>query len=161
MNAGNYDSTDRLFSFVSLGCVIVGVVTGFWLLGSPGKQRLISLDRERISDLQQITYQLGTNSPVYSPDTEVTLPEQLPEQLRTNDQFSDPATGEPYEYRRLSERTYELCATFSTSSENDLQSRQMWDVGWQHPEGRHCFELDINGQPVSTNESLNESLTTP
>lgn len=131
------DSTDKVFALVSLGAVVVAVVAGFWLLGSPGKQRLIALDRERISVLQTIHNDLSYGDGVS---------ETLPEPMTIDERYLDPVSGEPFEYRRVDADTYELCATFATNSADDKTNRrrQRWDTqDWSHPEGRHCFELNV------------------
>jgi len=62
----------------------------------------------------------------------------------------DPETGEPYEYRVVSNLTFELCATFTTKGEDDQRAVPMiypprgQDYGWQHDLGRTCFERTID-----------------
>ena len=53
----------------------------------------------------------------------------------------DPETGEPYAYRVLDDRRFELCATFDTVRKGDF------DVFWDHPAGRHCFVIDVLDPP--------------
>lgn len=132
------NSTDKIFALVSLGAVAVAMIAGFWLLGSPGKQRLIALDRERISVLRTLQNDLR-----YWDGNGVS--ETLPEPIANDERYFDPVSGEPFEYRRVDDDTYELCATFATSSEDDTTLRR-WDTqDWAHPKGRHCFELKATG----------------
>lgn len=131
-------ATDKVFALVSLGAVVASLVAGFWLLGSPGKQRLIALDRERISVLRTIQTDLRS----WEADGAL---ESLPEAMTSEERYLDPVSGEPFEYRRIDADTYELCATFATSSEDDMTLRR-WDTqDWTHPKGRHCFELKATG----------------
>jgi len=53
----------------------------------------------------------------------------------------DPETREPYEYRMLNSRTYELCAEFARETDTgdrDVPSQYLWF----HGSGRQCFQLE-------------------
>jgi hypothetical protein len=54
----------------------------------------------------------------------------------------DPETGAPYDYRVITEKRYELCATFSRAAEGDPPT---WttDQFWAHTAGRQCFGVDV------------------
>ncbi len=136
-------NVDRNFTVISTAAVLAAIVAGFWLLGSPGKQRLISLDSQRVQDLSAIASQLNIDlSPINGSTPAKPLPEQLPQ--RINDQFKDPDTQEPYTYKRISDKAYQLCATFALASNPDQQPQNfpMGDARWQHPEGTHCYEFE-------------------
>lgn len=142
MSQTKHNSTDRAFLIVSAVAVATAIVAGFWVLGSPGQQRLLSLDSERVNDLSQITSLLAAE--VENPNNATPappLPEQLPNSVMTRDDLRDPDTDAPYEYRRLSESTYELCATFATDSKAQDQNSRFINSRWTHPAGRHCFEV--------------------
>ncbi|PZO58038.1 MAG: hypothetical protein DCF15_05930 [Phormidesmis priestleyi] len=137
-----HQNTDRTFVAVSTAAVLIAIVAGFLLLGSPGQQRLLSLDSERVNDLSQIASNLvytvenpGNTTPAPQ------LPESLPASIANRDDLRDPLTKEPYEYRRLSDSAYELCATFATDSTQQDKTSQFIDTQWPHPVGRHCFEI--------------------
>lgn len=141
-------STDQAFVAISLVSVLAGIVTGFWLLGSPGQQRLISLDNKRLEDLSGIASALSGQYTAGGSSEAKPLPEKLPETLPAPSNLKDPESNQPYEYRRLSDSTYELCANFATdSSEQDDSS---WLAqSWPHPAGRHCFKIEKLGtQPT-------------
>jgi hypothetical protein len=135
-------SLDQIFAIVATIVVIGGIVAGFWVLGTPGRQRLISADRQRIEDLRGIAQELywqAQNQENY----------QLPASLSEDDLRRDPLTQQLYEYKRLTDQTYQLCAEFSTDSSTyplgnrpQEQDRQ----NWQHPQGRHCFDFDVSKQ---------------
>ena len=132
-------STDRVFLAMSSLSVLAAVVAGFWLLGSPNKQRLLALDEERIADLSQIARVLvdyvGNQDASPQP-----LPETLPDSIQQAPDLIDPQTGEPYEYRRLSDTVYELCANFAYDSQTPLAGNlRSSPLQWAHPAGRHCF----------------------
>ena len=139
-------STDRAFLSISAVAVAIAIIAGFWLLGSPGQQRLLSLDSERINDLTQIAGELSYT--VNNPDgsTAPPLPQQLPDSVTTRADLTDPVTREPYEYRRLSDSSYELCATFATDSKEQDSTQPtslppFVNARWSHSAGRHCFEI--------------------
>lgn len=142
---------DRAFIFTSLGAVVAVSIAGFWLLGSPAKQRLISLDTERVNDLSAISEQLWRPVAESNGNSSDTLPDVLPDADQKTNTYLDPETGEPYEYRRLSDRTYELCATFAFESQSE-ESDMNWQQGtnWRHPAGRHCYKFDAARETPSS-----------
>ncbi|HXM07132.1 MAG TPA: hypothetical protein VN936_06700 [Candidatus Acidoferrum sp.] len=80
--------------------------------------------------------------------TSTGLPATLPSDLKPTDLgtagtrgnfTSDPATGTPYEYRRIDANIYRLCATFALA----YRSMRPADRSWKHPSGRTCFEFDV------------------
>lgn len=135
-------SFDQRFAIAATVAVVAGLIAGFWVLGTPGRQRLITSDRQRIQDLRNIAFDLYNTAQDQGSDY------TLPTSLDKNDRQRDPITDELYEYQRLSDTTYELCAEFATdSSTYPLQNNSPDAEQWQHPEGRHCFEFDINERP--------------
>lgn len=138
---------DRNFAIAATLAVVLGIISGFWILGTPQRQRLIAADRERISDLINISnqlYQRANNA--QSLDQPFELPASLDQASRIGQAAqTDPITNQPYTYRRLSNTTYELCATFATDT--STYSLQPTPNGanqrWQHPVGEHCFEFDV------------------
>jgi len=149
-SSSQHQGTDRAFTIISFVCVVSGAIAAFWLLGSPSQQRLISFDRQRLMDLRAIAFRL-TDSAMNSNNAPEPLPEELPQgtnyQGYAGQSTQDPVTQEPYEYERVSDTAYKLCATFSTSSQDRRIEQTDLSKGWQHPAGRHCFELDTT-KPV-------------
>ena len=137
MNRASHQIVDRTFMIVSLILVILGVGAAFTLLGSPARQRQVSLDQERVQDLVNIARQLSYRTEATGEAGEQ-LPEQLPADLSVD---RDPVTDEPYEYQRLSDSTYELCATFTTDSREYVRYEIWPNAQWQHLAGRHCYEI--------------------
>jgi hypothetical protein len=141
-------STDQAFVAISIVSVLAAIATGFWLLGSPGQQRQISLDNKRLEDLSSIASAISGQYTTPGSDQAKPLPENLPAVLPAPGSLTDPVSNQPYEYRRLTDSTYELCATFATDSSE--QDDSMWLAqSWPHPAGRHCFKLEKAGtQPL-------------
>ncbi len=130
---------DYFFASLATLAVTAGAVAGFWILGTPGQQRLIMSDQQRLEDLNAIANTLYWQN---QDQTDYILPDQLPPE----DQREDPTTQAIYQYNKIDETHYQLCANFATdSSTHKLANANQRN--WQHPQGRYCFELDISQQP--------------
>ncbi len=128
---------------------MVLMVFGYFSAGSPQAERMRRFDERRISDLQQIQFQT-----VEFWRAKEKLPgslEELRDELRGFLPPSDPETGESYEYRIISELSFELCANFKTSSINEtvqtpkpvFPDRFDGEL-WLHTASRTCFERTID-----------------
>lgn len=134
--------------------VLATIIAGFFIIGSPQAIRAQKQDAVRISDLQNIQWQVVN----YWQQKE-----KLPAKLSDlNDPISgnvipvDPATKEPYEYRVTGARAFEICATFAKAGTNQAGgiSRPVEPMGlgggkdiadnWQHDAGRVCFDRTID-----------------
>lgn len=136
-------SFDRIFATVATMSVVFGLVAGFWVIGPPGRQRLINADRKRLQDLWSISQNLYLKA---TRQEDYQLPENLPE----NNIARDPLTNQPYSYRQMSEKTYQLCADFSTDSSTYFLKNRTSNSNldkWQHRMGRYCFKFDVTEQP--------------
>lgn len=136
--------------------VLASVVGGFFIAGSPGYQRQVRLDSERISDLENLQWQV-----IEYWRTNETLPEDLAVLEAEGYRIpTDPETGETYGYERTGDLTYELCATFETSNEEVSSSRSRGFVepnyNWDHGEGENCFERRINPNDYPINRGIPE-----
>lgn len=122
---------------VVAGCIAYALT----LTGSPGSQRDMRLDDRRVSDLSNIAenidryWELNGELPGSFDD--------MPGPTYYVTSVRDPDTGAPYEYRVLEAPHYELCAVFSTDTDDSPQRiRPFGERAWDHREGRHCFELE-------------------
>ena len=124
---------DKWMAAVSASAVVLMLVLGFSLVGSPSTQRMMRADERRVQDLYQLSDKIHN---VWSKGTK--LPAHLDE---LNDAtLADPITRVAYEYRPKEGSHYELCATFAVaSSQNDAAARSKT---WAHPEGRYCYLMD-------------------
>ncbi|MBT9315984.1 hypothetical protein [Leptothoe spongobia] len=127
---------DRTFAALATVAVAAAAVAGFWILGTPGQQRLIMSDRQRLEDLSAIANTLYWKK--QDQDDYV-----LPETLDPEDQREDPITQELYRYTKLDDSQYQLCANFATDSSTHKIANTN-PKNWQHPQGSYCFELDVN-----------------
>jgi hypothetical protein len=135
--------------------VVISIVLGFFIVGTPWEARLQRLDAQRVSDLQNIQWQI-----VSYWQQKQKLPAALPELTDSISGWAvpiDPQTGAAYEYAAKTGTTFELCATFASDrnipTEHSGISRPMpvadpYGIGmsdnWNHGVGRTCFERTID-----------------
>ncbi len=132
-------SPDRIASIVVTVLLAVAAVGGFALLGSPAHQQRLAEDRRRVNDLQSIRNWLAVDDKAKKKGTPEVLPSTVPRWSSL-----DPIPTAPYDYHRIDERQYELCATFTEAAPNEYGS-------WAHPAGHACFRFDRTdqrGQPM-------------
>jgi hypothetical protein len=143
----------------------------FSVMGSPKEQRLLRLDDKRMQDLQSIQWQV-----ISFWQQKEKLPEDLKELANPIAGWSVPvdpefSKGLVYEYKKLADLKFELCATFSMDMPQGWQEYNsygggvmpMMDIGakdiatssypypgggtnesWDHDAGRTCFERTID-----------------
>jgi len=143
--------------WISLIVVIGMLVLGFFIAGSPAKQRAIRMDEQRISDLQTLQYEI-INYWQYK--------EELPASLDVlrNDITGfipplDPETKASYEYAVLEPLKFKLCAVFSLPDPYSGDKAGMettpavpyyngypstMNQTWDHEAGQKCFERTID-----------------
>ena len=129
---------------VLVGVVVIAVVGcvayAFVLMGSPGKQRDIRLDRERVSHLSNIAENIDLYWELNSD-----LPAELAQMSGPRyflSRIHDPERGGRYEYRVIEDNRYELCAVFSRPTSDPDDSRRFSERVWEHGAGRTCFPLE-------------------
>jgi len=141
-------SGNRVISWSLAAIVVLVIVVGFYLSGSPFEQRRVRFDEQRLSDLQQIQYQVidywvakqalpALLTDVQSPLTGFVLP-------------TDPDTHEAYGYEKITALKFSLCATFDTTSQSASRNRNTYPLKegtmdfWDHGTGKVCFERTID-----------------
>ena len=65
---------------------------------------------------------------------------------------------EEYEYSTTSQTKYKICATFSTASNKEKDPYRYYDEKFEHPKGRHCFDLEIPSYSIK-NQSTSRTST--
>lgn len=125
---------DWTMAILSAIAVLIIVVLGFGLLGSPGSQREARADTERVRDLFVITGQIRNYSLSHGSALPASL-DQLPSTPPT-----DPITHQRFEYIPGNGSAYQLCATFNRPALSD----EVYGAPniWRHPAGHYCFALD-------------------
>ena len=138
--------------------VIACIGYSVYLFGTPGEQRSIQFDRQRVSDLTNITYNVDE---FWELNGE--LPAGFEDMSGTGysiDSVHDPETGVPYEYRVVdrAEGAYELCAVFATdTAERRERSPRFSGDPWGHGIGRTCFPLEVRRERPMPVEVVPES----
>ncbi|MBI3631519.1 MAG: hypothetical protein HY219_01480 [Candidatus Staskawiczbacteria bacterium] len=146
----------KLFALITSVIILISVIGAFFIVGSPMQARLVQFDQQKVSDLQNIQFQIVDYSQRKG---------QLPQNLSDlNDSISgyivpnDPQTSQPYEYniKNVTNLNFELCANFNSSSNlNNVESAPApvatypagyTDDNWDHYAGRVCFERTIDQQ---------------
>lgn len=133
--------------------VLVSIVGGFFVVGSPFEERQFRIDEERVSNLYSIQSEI-----IFHWQAKQELPGSLDDLNDSLGGFSvptDPETENSYGYNRISETTFELCATFAKPS-RDERGRYGSD-NWEHEAGEACFERTIDPDrypPLNENGAL-------
>lgn len=134
-------SNRSLISIIFFYAVIVltlgSVVGGFMVIDSPQKARDINFDRQRVNNLSQINDFLQMEA-----ENNKILPENI--SAAKYSRLVDPETNKPFEYRRISTTTYEICAVFALSTKDLNQDFYGTDDWYYHDAGRQCFTKSAN-----------------
>lgn len=146
----------RSVTWAVAALIVLTIVSGFFIIGTPQEARQQRLDDQRVSDLQMIQSEVinywqkkGELPPnlqaLSDPLSYFTLPK-------------DPVSGADYEYENTSASapSFELCATFATESRTQQASYAKPYYGnenWDHPAGHTCFNraVDKDLYPVLRN----------
>ena len=143
-----------MWAIVSILFVIIAIVLGFVIIGSPRTQRLIRYDEQKVSDLQNIQSQV-----IQYWQQKGKLPDTLAD---VNDPLGymsipvDPQAGISYVYTLKNSTTFDLCAVFNRKAlphgENSRTSMMMYSGGtdinenWKYNAGLYCFTRTIDPQ---------------
>src|SRR3989344_8092347 len=144
----------KWFVWIVSAIVIAVMITGFFVAGSPFKQRLVRFDQEKVGHLQTVQWQILN---FWQQKEE--LPQSLEELQDPLSGFivpRDPQTNEPYVYRVTGPLSFELCANFNLSSGEVEIGKvryaypappvppEVVDANWEHSPGEKCFERTID-----------------
>lgn len=131
--------------------VLLSIVSGFFIIGSPATIRLQRFDDQKISDLQNIQWQI-----INYYQTKGVLPANL---MEVSDPISgniipkDAQSGQDYGYRiTKAPYSFELCATFNTDTLNNPAmatgaahiTMPTDQENWKHVADQTCFERTID-----------------
>ena len=156
----------RVINYATGALVVVSIIAGFFIIGTPQQIRVQKQDAVRLQDLQNIQWQVVN----YWQQKEK-LPAALAE---LNDPITnniipvDPQTKEPYRYEKTGALAFKLCATFVNAGEG-MQGRYGRPLAkpmdptaagteiednWKHEAGEACFDRTIDPErypPYSKN----------
>ena len=138
---------NKSLAYIASVIVFASIISGFFIVGSPSKQRMFKFDIERVNNMQIIQ-----NEIINYWNNKNALPDNL-DNLKDNiNGFNpplDPKTKKSYEYNILSELSFELCATFETSNKNIYKETKYHQYpynieNWEHEKGLTCFKRNID-----------------
>lgn len=132
----------RPFALVSSIIVLVAVVGAFFIVGSPQTARDLQEDQQKVSDLQNIQYQI-----VNYWQRKGALPSSLSDLDDSISGFKVPLDkGYEYSaYNDIATPTFDLCATFKRETpKDDAQDYELSNDNWTHSAGRVCFTRTID-----------------
>ncbi len=160
-------SERSVWRIISMVVVIGSIILGFAIVGSPATERQLRYDAQKVSDLQNLQWQI-----VGHWQQKQRLPESLSnlqDPLSGYNIPNDPQTKLPYEYQTNGPLSFSLCATFNQptskysfdgSSVRPMMSTVAYPEkggmpdNWQHEAGRTCFERTIDPELYPTTKSL-------
>ena len=139
--------TPKIMAWVSGAVILIFIAIALFTVGSPQRQRAIRFDEERLSHLDQIQSQIS-----FHWQSKGELPASIDSIATGIGEYqvpTDPETGAQYEYRVISDLTFELCASFNFASQEARENPRISYLGttetsWDHEAGRDCFERTID-----------------
>lgn len=140
-------SGGRLLLMVASAVMLVAVLSGLHVVGSPAHQRKLRMDDERVFALSMasgLVHHYGVQHNA--------LPDDLSATSIQARWHNDPATGKPCIYNQLSKDSCSLCAAFDVASDGQQQidaptyQYVPFGVAWRHPAGPHCFQCQAGNQ---------------
>lgn len=149
---GGSDSKTKIIAVIVSLLVLTAIIIGFVSVGSPVSERDRKLDQRRVQDLVSIQSRIVN---AYWPKlgkVPASL-DELSDPLASFKVPTDPESKLPYEYQMTGSNSFQLCATFNSSTPADDRSSEdmymYYDEGanmgsFKHGEGRVCFERTIN-----------------
>ncbi len=159
-----YPNRNRMVLVATVLLIVATVAAGFFIVGTPAQARLYRLDAQKVSDLQNIQYQVAN---YYQ------LKQKLPTDLS---EVADPLSGtvvpmdtqlnQAYAYRITTPPySFEVCATFNAASTNTSvmnmyaqpttvpTATHMGGDSWAHGVGQACFERTIDPARYPSNQT--------
>ena len=126
--------------------ILVAIILGFSVLGSPQSQRLIRYDNQKVTDLQNIQYQvisywqMNGKLPTSLSDMSAAQPYNIIPK--------DPQSQTTYEYQKTDVMDFNLCAEFNKENMTNnlyygdgmvrvgIKGNIIQNDNWNHPAGR-------------------------
>lgn len=132
--------------------LLVTIVAGFFIVGTPWQARLYRYDDQKVNELQSIQYQV-VNYWQAKERLPITLSE-LEDPISGFMVPTDPQTGAPYTYEATGKLSFKLCATFNAETQSySVNARTVPTIpgsaykqedNWQHGAGEACFTRTID-----------------
>ena len=165
-DASQKSSKIKLLAWTVSFVILVSIVGGFFIMGSPFTLRMKRFDERRVNDLQNIQYQI-----VNFYQRKGSLPNNLDELKDPIAGFNiplDPANAVSYGYEKVSDLGFKLCADFSLASDAQIDSKNVTmpvpvflgndylNENWRHNSGKQCFDrkIDKDLYPILKNPKM-------
>ena len=125
--------------------MVATVGYSIYVVGTPGQQRNVRLDEQRIDDLRSISRNVDryyeNNGAMPANLFDLQGPQYSVRSI------ADPDTGRPYGYHLVGGVDYELCAVFAAERpERRDERRPFSETIWDHGPGLTCFALTAEGK---------------
>ncbi len=161
---------DRARNIGYIVAVIVGttIIAGFFIVGTPREARLARYDAQRVSDLQNIQWQI-VNYWQMKKELPKTLGE-LADPISNSFVPTDPQAKVEYEYKITAPLSFQLCAVFNSETRQMMDGRQGVRMqvypeypvmpiavsgqkadNWNHGIGRVCFDRTVDPERYPLN----------
>ena len=143
-----FPSRAQMVGWAAGALVILSIIAGFFIMGSPSQVRLYRFDSEKVNNLENIQWQI-----ISYWQQKQSLPASLAE-------LEDPISGwiipqDPqggaYRYEKKGNLQFELCADFNAETRKGMDGQSVparpygsMDSNWQHGEGETCFDRTID-----------------
>ena len=139
---GKKDKVIRGYFYGSLAVIVAVFTSSLFFVESPTETRNRKMDSAILSSFNKISTAIND----YYND-EKKLPESLEEiavefSHVTDRDLKDQVTDKKYEYRIVSDRKYEFCATFRTSNK-DVPTPDYLEGLWPHDAGYQCLRQRV------------------
>ena len=173
-DAGQKSGKRKLLVWAVSFAVLVSIIGGFFIMGSPFTLRMKKFDERRVNDLQNIQYQV-----VNFYQRKGSLPNNLDELKDPIAGFNiplDPDSAVSYGYEKVADSpigeaglSFKLCADFSLGSDMQIDSKGATrptpiflgdnfsiNENWQHQKGAVCFDrkIDKDLYPILKNQKI-------
>jgi len=159
--------TPKILAWILALVVLASIIAGFFIIGLPAEQRQRRFDEQRVMNLQMMQDQIiryWTQKKILPPSLD-----SLEDSISGFVVPVDPGSKLAYEYTMLDELSFELCATFKTSTEDfdpvSQGSKYSYSYNspqqhWKHEAERTCFTRTIDPELYNNNELLKIPLPT-
>lgn len=131
-----------VFTIILSITAVVTLTFGFKEIDTPVVARDKLLDQQRIMDISNLKLDIEDfNYQNYRLPS--SLSEVKPRLYTTTTKREDPATQQPYEYQKVSDTGYKLCAMFDRDADASKPNLGYSSFEDKHTKGNYCFDFTV------------------
>lgn len=159
------DGIKKISAIVFSICILISIVSGFYILGSPRTQRLLNYDNKKVNDLISIDQQV-----IYFYQNNLKIPSDIMELSNINGYYflpKDTQNNKDYVYKIKNKTEYSLCADFNLDIESrgkvfyDNSKFAVYETSyqnnnWNYKKGEYCFERKIPDYIIKSPKIIQE-----